>query len=44
MDRGEHRTVTGLNEIVRLASEVNPSGKRGYRPEEILVSLVEMKA
>jgi hypothetical protein len=44
MDRGGHRTVPGLNEIVRLASTMNPSGKRGYRPEEILGSLVEMKA
>ena len=44
MDRGEHRTAAGLIEIVRLASTINPSGKRGYRPEEILGSLVEMKA
>jgi hypothetical protein len=44
MDRGEHRTARGLIEIVRLAGAMNPSGKRGYRPEMILESLVEMKA
>lgn len=44
MDRGEHRTARGLVEIVRLAGAMNPSGKRGYRPEQILESLVEMKA
>lgn len=44
MDRGEHRSAVGLSEIVRLAGTMNPSGKRGYRPEMILESLVEMKA
>lgn len=44
MDRGEHRTAAGLSEIVRLVRPMNPSGKRGHRPEEILESLVEMKA
>jgi len=44
MVRGEHRTVSGLDEIVRLAGRMNPSGKRGYRPERILQSLVEVKA
>jgi hypothetical protein len=40
MGRGEHRSHPGLAEIVRLAGRMNPSGKRGYRPEEILQSLV----
>jgi LAGLIDADG DNA endonuclease family protein len=44
MSRGEHRTFAGLAEIVRLAGQMNPSGKRGYRPEEIVKTLVEMKA
>ena len=39
MSRGEHRTVWGLQEIVRLAGRMNPSGKRGYRPESILEDL-----
>ena len=43
MVRGEHREPEGLKEIVRLAGEMNPSGKRGYLPEVILESL-EMKA
>jgi hypothetical protein len=44
MTRGEHRCGTGLSEIVRLAGRMNPSGKRGYLPHEILNSLAEMKA
>jgi hypothetical protein len=40
MARGEHRRFEGLREIVRLAGEMNPSGKRGYSPETILASLV----
>ncbi len=32
-----------MREIVRQAGQMNPSGKRGYRPEAILQSL-EMKA
>ena len=44
MTRGAHRTTEGLREIVRLASRMNPSGKRGYLPEQIYKSLVEMKA
>jgi hypothetical protein len=43
MVRGEHPSLPGLSEIVRLAGDMNPSGKRGYRPESILRSL-EMKA
>jgi LAGLIDADG endonuclease len=44
MTRGEHRSVAGLGEIVRLAGRMNPSGKRRFVPESILESLVEMKA
>ncbi len=44
MAREEHRTIAGLREIVRLAGAMNPSGKRGYAPAEILRSLDEMKA
>ena len=44
MARGEHRTMCGLDEIVRLAGQMNPSGKRRYLPVQILQSLTEMKA
>jgi hypothetical protein len=44
MARGEHRSSVGLGEIVRLAGQMNPSGKRRFLPESILQSLVEMKA
>ena len=44
MARGEHRSFTGLGEIVRLAGQMNPSGKRRFTPELILQNLVEMKA
>jgi hypothetical protein len=44
MARGEHRGAAGLSEIVRLAGDMNPSGKRGYRPESIIQALHEMKA
>ena len=44
MVRGEHREHRGLCEIVRRAGNMNPSGKRGYEPEAIITSLIEMKA
>ena len=44
MARGEHRRPVGLGAIVRLAVQMNPSGKRRFLPELILQSLVEMKA
>jgi hypothetical protein len=45
MTRGEHRFAGGLKEIVRLAGQMNPSGKRGYVPEVIVQQLnAEMKA
>jgi hypothetical protein len=39
MARGEHLVCAGLVEIVRLAGQMNPSGKRGYQPEAIIASL-----
>jgi hypothetical protein len=39
MARGDHLVRPGLSEIVRLAGAMNPSGKRGYWPEEIQASL-----
>ena len=44
MARGEHRLRSGLVEIVRLAGEMNPSGKRGYPSDLIIRSLTKMKA
>jgi hypothetical protein len=35
---------SGLVEIVRLAGEMNPSGKRGYPADLIIRSLTKMKA
>jgi LAGLIDADG endonuclease len=39
MADGKHRTTSGLTEIVALAREMNPSGTRRYRAEEILAKL-----
>lgn len=39
MAEGQHLVRAGLVEIVRLAGAMNPSGKRGYRPEAIIASL-----
>jgi hypothetical protein len=44
MSRGEHLTSSGLCEIVRRAVLMNPSGRRGYDPDDILRSIIEMKA
>ena len=44
MARDVHLTRDGLQEIVRLAVRMNPSGKRGYDPARIIDSLAEMKA
>jgi hypothetical protein len=44
MVRGEHLVRSGLQEIVQLAAQMNPSGKRGYEPARIIDSLAEMKA
>jgi LAGLIDADG endonuclease len=39
MAAGGHRSRRGLVEIVEFASQMNPSGKRRYRTEEILAKL-----
>jgi LAGLIDADG endonuclease len=39
MAAGSHRSGQGLMTIVRLASEMNLSGRRRYLPEEILAKL-----
>jgi hypothetical protein len=44
MARGEHRSIAGLGEIVRMAGRMNPSGKRRFLPKSILQSFAEMKA
>ena len=40
MAQDQHRSVTGLCEIVRLAATMNPSGKRGYIPAKIIEALM----
>ena len=37
MNHGEHRTRIGFNQIVALASEMNPAGKKKYPRIEIKV-------
>jgi hypothetical protein len=44
MARGEHHSQGGLLEIVRLAGEMNPSGKRGYSTDMVVQNLTKMKA
>ena len=39
MDRGEHRANEGLIEIVKIASGMNPSGKRRFEPQRIITGL-----
>ena len=39
MSSREHLTGPGLQEIVRLAGRMNPSGKRGYAPARIIEAL-----
>jgi hypothetical protein len=39
LSEGRHREIEGLESIVRLAMEMNPSGKRKYFDLEILSSL-----
>jgi hypothetical protein len=36
---GSHRTREGFEEIVRIAMEMNPSGRRKYSESDILKSL-----
>ncbi len=44
MARGDHLFRGGLLEIVRLAGEMNPSGKRGYSIGMVVQNLTKMKA
>jgi hypothetical protein len=44
MLRGRHLEPAGLEQIVRWANAMNPSGKRGYAMAAILKSITEMKA
>ncbi len=44
MTTKEHLRVAGLQEIVRMAACMNPSGKRGYSAVDIINELAEMKA
>jgi hypothetical protein len=44
MTRGEHLTEVGFRAIVQRAVVMNPSGKRGYMPEQIIGAQFEMKA
>ena len=39
-----HCKPEGLSEIVATASQMNPSGQRGYLPSQIIDSLVKVKA
>lgn len=39
MERREHLTRKGLQGIVRLAGQMNPSGTRGYAPARIIEAL-----
>jgi LAGLIDADG endonuclease len=41
MKAGAHRRVDGLAQIVKVASEMNPSGKRRYDASAILVMLLQ---
>ena len=44
MTAKEHLRTAGLQEIVRMAARMNPSGKRGYCALSIIEELAEMKA
>src|SRR2546426_10176419 len=41
MSAGAHRRVDGLIEIVRITSEMNPSGKRRYDADRIVTRLLQ---
>jgi LAGLIDADG DNA endonuclease family protein len=43
MRHGAHRKREGLIQIVKIASEMNPSGQRRYRSEEMLAQLCKVK-
>ena len=41
IERGAHRTREGLAQIVSVAREMNPSGRRRYRPDVVLAQLLQ---
>ncbi len=41
MRHGAHRTREGLIQIVKIVSEMNPSGRRRYGAEEVLAQLLQ---
>ena len=41
LERGAHRDREGLIKIVAIAREMNPSGRRRYRSEEVLAQLLQ---
>ena len=43
MRHGAHREREGLIQIVRIASEMNPSGRRRYQSGEMLAQLCKVK-
>jgi LAGLIDADG endonuclease len=43
MRHGAHRDREGLIQIVKIASEMNPSGRRRYESEEVLAQLCKVK-
>jgi hypothetical protein len=43
MRLGAHRKREGLVQIVRIASEMNPSGRRRYESTEMLAQLCKVK-
>ena len=43
MRHGAHREREGLIQIVRIVSEMNPSGRRRYESEEVLARLCKVK-
>ena len=43
MSAGTHRRADGLIQIVKIASEMNPSGKRRYDADRIVTRLLQAK-
>jgi hypothetical protein len=41
LERGAHREREGLIKIVAIARDMNPSGRRRYRSEEVLAKLLQ---
>ena len=41
MRRGAHRSRDGLIQILKIAAEMNPSGRRRYGAEEVLANVMQ---